>query len=161
MKKILLCLLAVAVCSFTSCKKDNNGTDNTTQQEQTPNPAKDFEGNYTVTTLAHLQVPVIGEMDMPLSDMEAVITLKGDRGEVEVTMSGQTTTGYVNDAGMHIDPIIVNQTVASMQLAITVTFPVIQKPVDGVASWVATLTATSAMGAVTGTADMTAVKHSK
>jgi len=151
MKKLIVCFVALAMLGLSSCKKDD-------PEPEPYNPATEFVGAYTVSTEAHLQVPVLGAMDMPLSDMDAEIVLNGNNGEVNVTMSGQTTTGYVNSTGMHLDPIILNETIYNMDVAITVTFPVIPKPVDGVTSWVATLSAVASVGTITGTADMTAVR---
>jgi len=156
MKKILFILLCLSAISFTSCSKDDD--DNSAQQEQV-NPATEFVGKYIVSTEAHLQIPIVGNIDLPWQDMDATIALKGNNGDVTVSMAGQTTTGYVNDSGLHIDPIIVNQQIMSMQLDVTVTFPVIHKPVNGTTSWTATLSASSSYGSVTGTADMTAVKQ--
>lgn len=153
MKRIILCLMAVAMIAFVSCKKDKE------DQQNQVNYAEEFAGNYTVSTIAHLQIPVLGSQDIPLSDMDASIVLEGDKGDVKLTMSGQTTTGYVNDKGLHVDPLILNETIMSVPMTITVTFPVISKPVNGVTSWTATLSATSSYGNITGTADMTAVKQ--
>ena len=154
MKRIFLCLMAVAMIAFVSCKKDKEE-----EQQSQVNPAKEFVGDYIVSTQAHLQIPVLGSQDIPLSDMDASIVLDGDKGDVKLTMSGQTTTGYVNDKGLHVDPIILNENIMSVPMTITVTFPVISKPVNGVTSWTATLSATSSYGNITGTADMTAVKQ--
>ena len=123
------------------------------------NYAEEFAGNYTVSTIAHLQIPVLGSQDIPLSDMDASIVLDGDKGDVKLTLAGQTTNGYVNDKGLHVDPIMINETIMNIPMTINVTFPVISKPVNGVSSWTATLAANSSYGNITGTADMTAVKQ--
>ena len=153
MKRIILCLMAVAMIAFVSCKKDKE------DQQNQVNYAEEFAGNYTVSTIAHLQIPVLGSQDIPLSDMDASIVLDGDKGDVKLTLAGQTTNGYVNAKGLHVDPIMINETIMNIPMTINVTFPVISKPVNGVSSWTATLAANSSYGNITGTADMTAVKQ--
>lgn len=146
MKKLLFCLVAIATIAFTSCKKEK------------ANPAEDFVGNYTVSATFHAQVPVLGNLDQPLNDMDASITLNGDEGAVNVTMAGKTTTGNVTEAGMTVQSIVISQTIMGATVDVTVTFPTIAKPVNGTTSWVSGITASLNGIALNGTADMKAVK---
>lgn len=137
-------------------------TDNVTYVatfQQESSLADAFVGEYTVSTYATLNnIPVIGTYSMDLPAMDATIEKIGSGNEVSVTISGQTQTGYVNSAGLHIDPIVINQTIMSYDVAITVTFPVISAPVNGTMSWTATLNTTISGIGISGTAEMTAVK---
>ena len=148
MKKVLFCLVAVAAFAFASCGDDTK-----------ENPADAYAGTYTITGMAHLNgVPVIGTYDTQIPESEVTITPDGETGNVTITMNGTTATGYVNESGMHIDPVIVNTNILSTDVEITVAIPVIGAPVDGVITTTANLTATIMGMAITGTADITATK---
>ncbi|MBP5190563.1 MAG: hypothetical protein J6031_06570 [Bacteroidales bacterium] len=145
MKKLLLCLVAFATIAFVSCKKEKN-------------PAEDFVGNYTVTATVHAQIPVLGAIDQDLDAMDASIALNGEEGNVTVSMAGQTTTGNVTEAGMTLQPIVTTQTIMGTNVEVTITFPVISKPVNGVSSWTSNITASINGIPLSGTADMTATR---
>ncbi len=128
-----------------SCKKETN-------------PAEDFVGNYAVKTTAHLTVPVLGNLDQELDEMDCTIALNGEEGDVTITMAGETSTGHVTEEGMTVQPIATTQEVMGQPVKINVNFPTIAKPVNGTTSWQATLTATISGVPITGTADMVATK---
>ena len=122
-------------------------------------PADDFIGEYTVSSVVTLvDVPVAGTITQALPDMDAVIEKKGENGGVTMTMSGQTAEGYVNEAGLHVDPMIINQTISGYSLSVTIVFPVISAPVDGETSWQAVINTSLAGMSISGTADMTATR---
>lgn len=148
MKKFFFCLVALATMALVSCQdKDETG------------PADAFVGNYSVTTEATFHnVPVIGDYSQTISDMDATIEKTGDGNDVKVTMSNQSTVGYVNSAGLHVDPIVITWSIMNTDVDVTVTFPVIKAPVDGTTSWVSNIQATVMGVGIAGTANMTAVK---
>ena len=74
MKKLILCFVAIATMAAVSCKKETN-------------PAEDFVGNYTVKTSAHLTIPVIGNMDQDLDDMEFLNVKRYSADEIEELIS--------------------------------------------------------------------------
>ncbi len=151
MRKILVCMIALATLACTACKK---------------NPAEEFEGEYTVTGTAHAtySVPLIGEqtMEQELDTMDCTIALSGDDGDVIVTMGGTSTTGTVDEDGMHLQPAQTEVEVMNIPIDVTFTFPTIKAPVDGKTSWTSTLSAETTVQGVTitvnGTADQTAVR---
>ncbi len=156
-------------CSFKSGQDGN--TDNPRSFEVTGNAtytatfvsesyyADAFVGEYDVVANATFNnIPVIGTYSTQLPVMDAVIEKTGNGNEVTVTMAGQTRNGYVNSSGLHIDPIVINQTIVSYNVAVTFAFPTISAPVNGTTSWTSTLSANIAGVGITGTADMTATK---
>lgn len=126
---------------------------------QKPSYADAFVGEYTVSSVATLyDIPILGTTTQELPDMDATIEKDGDNGEVILTMSGQTTTGYVNQAGLHVDPLIINQEISGYNVSITIAFPTISAPVNGVTSWEANISTSLAGIAVSGVAQMTATR---
>ena len=125
--------------------------------EQESTYADAFVGEYTVTTHATFNnVPMVGTYSTDLPEMDAKIEkLEGDN--VQVTMSDQVTTGYVNSSGLHIEPIVINHSISGYNVSITIIFPTISAPVNGTTSWTSNLNTTISGMAITGTADMTAV----
>ena len=127
--------------------------------QQDASLADAFVGEYTLTGDATFNnVPMIGTYSMDLTPMDATIEKMGSSNEVVMTVAGQTTTGYVNSTGLHVDPVVVNQTIMTYTVAVTVTFPPISAPVNGTTSWTSTLNANISGIGITGTADMTATK---
>ena len=156
-------------CSFVSWQ--DNTTDNPFSFEvnedvtyiatfqQDASLADAFVGEYTLTGDATFNnVPMIGTYSMDLTPMDATIERTGSGNEVSVTISGQSTTGYVNSTGLHIDPVVINETLMSYSVAITVTFPPISAPVNGTTSWISTLSANISGIGISGTANMTATR---
>lgn len=145
MKKFVFCFVAVASLIFASCDKSN--------------PADDFVGDYNVSAHATFHnIPLVGDYSQDINDLECSIVKKGDDGDVTLTMSGTSAEGYVDDKGLHVDPIQIQQELMGTPVTVGVTFPVIKAPKNGTITWVSTLSA-SAMGvALTGEAEMTAVK---
>ena len=137
-------------------------TDNVTYVanfQQDASLADAFVGEYTVTGDAVFNnVPVVGTYEMEFPAMDATIEKTGSGSDVLLTMGGQTVSGYVNSSGLHVEPVIINQTIMSYNVAITVAFPPISAPVNGSTSWTSTLSANVAGIGVTGTADMTATQ---
>lgn len=127
--------------------------------QQDASLADAFVGEYTVDAYATFNnIPMVGTYSMEFPAMDATIEKIGSTNEVAVTMAGQTQTGYVNSQGLHVEPIVVNQTIISYNVAVTVTFPTISAPVNGTTSWVSTLNTSIAGIGITGTADMTATR---
>lgn len=148
MKKFLFCIVAFAAMAFAACS-DKDKT----------SPADAFVGNYDVSTEATFHdIPMLGDYTQTIPVMSATIEKTGDGNDVKVTMANQTTTGYVNSAGLHVDPIVATWTIMNTNIDVTVTFPVIPAPVDGTTSWVSTLQATVMGVGISGTANMTAVR---
>ena len=155
MKKIVLCIVAMALLACTACKK---------------NPAEEFEGNYSVTTTVHLSynLPVVGDQnyDRDMGTQDATIALDGDEGNVIVTLDNMTATGYVDEDGMHLNASKTTMEVDVLGVAIPVevnfTYPTIKAPVNGKMSWKSDLDAVISYNGVSlsasGTADHVAVK---
>ncbi len=121
--------------------------------------ADQFVGEYSVTTNATFNnIPIVGTYSMDFPTMTATIVKTGSGNEVEVTMAGQTRPGYANSTGLHVEPIVVNQTILTSTVAVTVTFPTISAPVNGTTSWTSTLSASFSGVGINGTAEMTATK---
>ena len=159
MKKFLFCFVAIATVLCSGCNKDDEDND----QQQPPQPqvtdyAAPFIGTYDMSVDATLVVPVLGETNIPVNDIEVSITRK-EGNEVVLTVSDQALEGYVNSSGLHVDPFISNTTIMGYDVAITVTVPVIEPPVDGRISGSAPLSATIAGTNVNGTADFVAIKR--
>ncbi len=147
LKKLLFCCVAVATMALVACGDEKE------------NPAEVYAGTYTITGMAHLNgIPVVGSYDTDIPETEATIALADENGNVTVTMGDYSTTGYVNEAGLHLDPIIVNTNILNTDVSVTGTFPVVPAPVDGVTSCTATLTVSIMGVTVNGTADITAKK---
>lgn len=147
MKKVLISILAsVALVFCVSCKKDK------------VNPADDFVGSYTVKTVVHFNnVPLIGEYDQAIEDMEVVIAKVGDDGDVSVTMAGQQQTGHVTSNGLRLEPVTIPWSILGVaSLNVDVTFPIIEKPVQGSTSWKSDISTTIYSQTISGTADMVA-----
>lgn len=168
MKKIILSLLAFSFLTFMSCGKDDDET-TTTQQQQPPqqedvNPAKDFEGDYTLNgtitlnDLPALVESLLGSNTIPIENRDLSISLKGNNGDVTLVSGEYTYEGYVNASGLHLDPIIINYPVGTMTAVVTITVPVIDKPVNGTMSCTAVLQGSAGNFGVTGTVDMVAVR---
>ena len=121
--------------------------------------ADQFVGEYSVTTYATFNnIPIVGTYSMDFPTMTATIVKTGSGNEVAVTMAGQTRPGYANSTGLHVEPIVVNQTILTTTVAVTVTFPTISAPVNGTTSWTSTLSASFSGVGINGTAEMTATK---
>lgn len=164
MKRLLLCLLAVSLLTFVSCKKDDEEA-KPIEQEQV-NPAKDFEGDYVVSGTLIIDIPQAlaalagtDKLEQPIEEMNLNVALKGDKGDVKITVGEKTTEGYVNESGLHVDPIIVDYPILNTDVSFTVTIPVIAKPKDGVATCQASLVATAMGFTITGIADIVATKQ--
>ena len=180
MKKFVICLLALSFLTFVSCKKDdvdtptqtttdnnnNNNNENPPDNppENPPSPADDFVGDYLLNGTLTLNIPTelasfLGDnQSQDITDREVSVERVGDNGDVSITMDGNSYEGYVNNSGLHIDPIIINYPLGQTSLTATLTIPVISKPVDGSTSCQATLIATVYGIAITGTADIVATR---
>lgn len=155
MKKIALCLVAMALLACTACKK---------------NPAEEFEGNYSVATTVHLtyNLPVVGDQtyDNDMGTQDATVALDGDDGGVIVTIDQMTAKGTVDEEGMHLNPSTATMEVDVLGMAIpvevTFKYPTIKAPVNGKMTWKSDLNAVISYNGVTltanGTADHVAVK---
>lgn len=152
MKKVIFSLIAMALLTCTACKKEN--------------PAEEYAGNYSVATTIHMtySLPIIGEQnyDQELDLMDCTISLNGDEGDVNIVMGDITTTGTVDETGLHANPATTTLTVMEMPVDVTFTFPTIAAPVNGVTSWTADVNATFSMSGISinasGTADQVATK---
>ena len=125
------------------------------------NPAEEFAGTYDVSAVAHATLPIVGEIDIPINDNEAVITLNGDEGDVSITVGTISTAGHVSSSGMNVDPVSVPLTYGAITVQLNASFPLISKPVDGVTTFTAQLSGTYAGQTIAGTADITATKRTK
>lgn len=158
MKKLILCLLAFSFLTFVSCKKDKE--ENKPVQQEEVNPAKDFEGDYTISGTLTVNLPAQfgGEQSMPIESRDLTITLKGNKGDVVLTSGEYTIEGYVNDKGLHIDPIVVDYPIMQTTVQLTLTIPAISKPVNGTTTCQASAAATVMGMTITGMADIVATK---
>ena len=127
--------------------------------EVEPAYADAFVGEYTVEGSGTLNnIPVIGTYTLDIPATDATIAKVGNSNAVELTMAGQTVSGYVDASGLHVDPIVINQTIATFNVSINVSFPTIVPPLNGQMSWVSTLSASLSGVPITGTADLVATK---
>jgi len=138
MKKVIFSLIAMALLTCTACKKEN--------------PAEAYAGNYGVATTIHMtySIPIIGEQtyDRELDEMNCTISLNGDEGDVNIVMGDITTTGTVDESGLHAQPATTTLTVMDMPVDVTFTFPTIAAPTNGVTSWTADVNATFTMSGI-------------
>ncbi len=148
MKRIVICLITMFVVMFSACKKS----------EQPFNYADAYVGNYDVDVDATLNIPGIGTYPMTMPTSDGQIVKEGDEGDVIVTMFGQNVSGYARKDGLHMDPFVVNRQILGINMLLTIATPVIEPPVDGVIRCTANISASIALGTVTGTADITAIK---
>ena len=151
MKKFIVCLMAFAAIAFVSCTKDD-------PEAETANPAKEFVGTYSLSGTATVSLPVVGQQSVPVPSMDCTVALKGDKGDVTLTINDKSIDGYVNDSGLHIDPFNYNTEILNTSLAFTVTVPTIAKPDNGRVSTTASLVASVSGVAVNGTADVIGVR---
>lgn len=123
-------------------------------------PADDFVGNYTLNGTITINLPDIvgGTQERPIENMEISVIRNGDNSDVTIIMGEQSFDGYVNNSGLHIDPIVVNYPIGTASMALTVAIPTIEKPVNGVTSCHATITASYGVYTISGFADVTATK---
>lgn len=164
MKRLFLCLLALSLLTFVSCKKDKEESKPVEQVQV--NPAKVFVGDYIAYGSITINIPqalvnLVGTdtYQQPIDEMNLNIALNGDKGDVKITVGDYSTEGYVNESGLHVDPIMINYPIMNTEVQFTATIPVIEKPVEGVVSSQASLVATAMGFSITGTADMVAVKQ--
>lgn len=154
MKRLLLSVFVMSLLVFSACKEKEQPT----PEPPDNNPANAFVGEYTVSADAVLVLPMVGEYPMTIPDMDGSVEKVGNYGDVKLNIFGQTLDAYVRGDGMHVDPFIINQEIYGISMAVTVAFPVIKAPVDGVITTTATLSATTSLGSVNGTADVVAVR---
>lgn len=152
MKKLLICMFAIATLGLVSCNKDDD-------KDSTPDYAADFIGNYILSVNATMAIPVYGDVDLPVGDMEASVVRKGTGNEVTLTVMNQTLDGYCNENGLHVDPFTVNTNLMSVSVALTVTVPTVAAPVNNTVSGTAAIAATIMGYSATGTAIFTGVKQ--
>lgn len=148
MKKILFCLVALTSMALYSCGKDDDS-----------NLADKFVGEYDVTAEATLHnIPMMGDYSQTLDNLTCTIAKDGEEGDVILTMADRSTTGYVDKKGLHVESMVITETLMGANVDITVTFPVISEPVNGTIHWVSPISA-SVMGvSISGEADVTAIK---
>ena len=150
MRKILVCLLVMATFAMVACHKE---------EEKAPDYAADFIGNYSVTVNAVLNVPVLGEVTLPIDNMEVTVTRGVGDNEVKMSAMNQTLDGYCNASGLHLDPFVSNTSIMGTSVSVTVTMPTVPAPVNGQVNGTAMLSATVSGYSVTGTATYTGVKQ--
>lgn len=148
MKKILFCLVALTSMALYSCGKDDDS-----------NLADKFVGEYDVTAEATLHnIPMLGDYSQTLDNLTCTIVKDGDEGDVILSMADRSSTGYVDKKGLHVEPIVVSETLMGASVDITVTFPVISEPVNGTMTWVSPISASLMGVAINGEANVTAIK---
>ena len=150
MKKLLICMFALATFAMVACGD---------QEDETPDYAAKFVGTYDVTVNAVLNIPMYGEVEIPMNDMEAVVARKATANEVTMTAMNQTLNGYCNESGLHLDPFAVNSDIMGISMSITVTIPTVAAPTSSTITGTAALAATVMGASVTGNANYTAVKR--
>ncbi len=150
MKKLMVCLFVLTAMVLVSCGKE---------EEKTPDYAAAFIGNYTASVDAVLNVPVLGEVPLPINNLDVTVTRGLAENEVKMTAMNQTLDGYCNASGLHLDPFVSNTTVMSTTISVTVTMPTVPAPVNNTVNGTATLAATVMGYSVTGNATYTAVKQ--
>lgn len=123
-------------------------------------PADDFVGDYALDGTLTINLPdaLGGTQTRPIENIEISIIRNGDNGDVTIIMGDESYDGYVNNSGLHIDPIIVNYPLGQYNIALTATIPTINKPVNGVTTCQATIMASVYGITITGNADVTATK---
>lgn len=125
-----------------------------------PSPADDFVGDYLLNGTLTLSLPDMlgGTQTQDITDVPISIERNGDNGDVKIIMGDAEHDGYVNNSGLHIDPVVINYTLGQFTVALTVTIPTISKPVNGSTSCTAAITASAYGLTITGTADVEATK---
>lgn len=153
--------------AFVSCGKDDEDTPATTtttnnnqNPQDPPNPADDFVGDYMLNGTLTINLPEMigGTQTQPINDIEISIERNGNTGDVKILMGSESYDGYVNNSGLHVDPIVINYPMGQSSLALTVTIPTISKPVNGETTCQASIMTTVSGITITGLADVVATK---
>lgn len=139
MKKVFLCLMAVAALGFASCNK---------------NYAEDYEGSYKTDIYQTVTITAfqISETDTTLAqDMN--IVLVGDEGDVKIVFpySDGTeevfATGNVDKDGLHINANTMTETDEETGIVVSMTFNAADAKLDGNSlTWQHTTTCSMSMG---------------
>ena len=171
MKKIIICLLAISFIAFASCGKDDETTPTetpTANNNQNPpvdppdNPpslADDFVGDYMLDGTLNINL-MTTTFNRDFENIPLTIEKNGNSGDVNIIINNNTYEGYVNNSGLHIDPIMISIPVEGNSYSFTATIPVVSKPVNGQTSCQVGLSASVPSAGqtinITGTADVTA-----